>query len=130
MSDYCKAQLTAVYSENADFSDPEIDTSNWEEFVLTAPTKSEERKVVATSSAAITIVTATYTTVALFAVKNLDPTNYVTCVYKTAGGGATAQTCRIPAGGMLILSDLTAATSPTLQATSANCLCKVFIAGT
>ena len=130
MADYCKASLVAVYSENADYRDPEVDTQNWEEYVLTSPVKAEEHKVNATSAAAITISTANYTAVALFAVKNLDATNYVTCIYKTAGGAATAQTCRIPAGGLLVLSDLTAATSPTLQASGADCKCKVFIAGT
>ena len=130
MADYCKAAIRAVYSENADFSDPEVDTYNWDDYVLSSPTQGEERKILALSASAVTVTTTTYTTVTLFAVKNTDATNYVTCIYKSAGGGATAQTVRIPAGGLLVLSDVTAATSPTLQANGANCLCKVFIAGT
>lgn len=130
MADYCKASLKIVYSENSDFTDAEADTENWDAYELASPTKVEERKLLATSAGAVTIATGTYTTIPLLAIKNLDVTNYITAIYRTAGGAATNQTVRIPAGGLLVLSDVTPGTSPTVQGNAADCYCKVFIAGT
>lgn len=131
MSDYAKASVKLVYSTNADYSDPEIDTYNWSDYEISAPTKCEERKVSAATGAGTTITTnGTYTTVSLVVVHNLDTTNYVTATYRSAGGGATDQNIRIAAGRYLVLCDFTAASNLVLVANGAACTCQVVVVGT
>jgi hypothetical protein len=129
MAQFLKAKLDVVVSENSDYSDPEL-KSNWDPFELTP--QSAEQTIVRVDTGGGDVITTTgrFTAVTFVAVLNTDSTNYVTATYRTAGGAAVDQNVRIPAGGLLVLSDFTTANNLTLVANTAACVCKVIVAGT
>lgn len=85
------------------------------------------KQVVAAATGGTTITTSSYNSVALVAAQNLDDTNYVTAVYRTAGGGGTDQTHRILANRLLLVTDFTLASNLTLTANTAACSTRYFI---
>lgn len=129
MAQFLKAKLDVVVSENSDYSDPEL-KANWDPFELTP--QSAEQTIVRVDTGAGDTITTTgrFTAVTFVAVLNTDETNFVTATYRTAGGAAVDQDIRIPAGGLLVLSDFTTANNLLLVADTAACVCKVIIAGT
>lgn len=129
-SDYLRAQ-PAYYEMDT------VDTAYWRiADVVTVPTAST-----------LTIDLSYFTTIYGFGIQNQDPNNYVTLIYKSAGGGATSQTTRVlpiasinpttpavltpPAtgGAFFWTSDVTQSTNPTLQANTNPCVCSITIIG-
>lgn len=131
MADYAKLAITATYSENSDYSSPNS-VRTFPAYEISTPTDFDEYKVTADTGGGTAVSLAKYAAagITMLVVKNRDATNYVTATYITAGGGVTTQTVRIPAGGFLVLCDVTSTTALTLAANSAAVKCEVFIAGT
>ena len=130
MTDYAKIELSARYSASSDYSSPDWTTSTWLPFELT-PDEGAQFKVEAATSSGTTVTTSIYSSVTLVAVQNIDPTNYVTATFRTAGNSTTDNIIRIAAdGGILVVSDFTAANNLVLAADTAVCTCRVLIVGT
>jgi hypothetical protein len=126
MADYAKAKLEVTYSENADYSEPDFKT-NWPLYELTPD--EGETTILEVVTGGTTVTTSTrYSTITLYAVINLDPTNYVTATWTDNSANANIQ--KVPAGAILVVPDINGATNPTIQANSATCRCKVVIMGT
>jgi len=121
---YFKAKLQTTFSENSDYSNPQF-SPDWAAFELT-PDEAESYTIKVDTVGDTVTTNTRFTTVTFCAIKNMDSTNYVTAVYTTS----VAQTCIIPAGGMLILPTFAAAGNLALQANGASVVCKVVIAGT
>lgn len=127
MTDYARITANFEVSENSDYGEPYIDPPKW--VAELTPDEGFFERVDAETTG-VTISTSKLSTCTVLAIRNRDTTNYVTLVWRGAGGGANDMTVRIPAGGMLYLQDITAATDPTLTADTATCKCEVFYAGT
>lgn len=128
MAKYLKAELEILLSANADYSDEDWVT-NWADYTPT-PDEAFQMEIQADVGSAVTVYTSHLSTVTLVALKNTDSTNFVTATFRTAGNGATDNIIRIPAGGLLVVSDFTAANNLTLQADTAVVNCKVLVCGT
>lgn len=128
MSDYLKVRLGIRCFSDADSSVKLFDTSSWEEYALT-PDEVVHMKVEAATTGT-TVTTSIYSSVTLVAIQNDDSTNYVTATFRTAGNSSTDNIVRIPAGGFLLVTDFTAANNLVLTANTAECNCRVIIAGT
>ena len=131
MADYMKVAVTALFSENADYTDAMADTHDWSAWERTGNYVQEAKIVAPTSGGAAANIggLATFTGPVMFVLKNLDVSNAVTLVYKDMSG--TTNTLRITRGGIAVIPNLDPTTTPTLVSTAvATVLCKVFAVGT
>lgn len=126
MTDNLRTSLEITFSEQANFSDPEW-TTNWANFDLT-PEGAETRKL-EIGTGAETIDLGDYSAITQLAVKNEDPTNYVTATFRSVGNGAVDNILRIQPNSFLVVSDVTPGSDLILQANGAPVLVKIAIAG-
>ena len=125
MSNYLKASLDVVYSENVDYTDPQLTASPTA--VELTPDECVVFELEIGSGAAETLAMP-FSTATFFAVINKSTTNALTLIYKTAS--TVSSTVQIAAGGMFVTPDLLTTTAPTLQGSGATVKCKVILAGT
>ncbi len=131
MADYGKIEVTATLSEKSDFSSPYA-KREFTAYEVTTPTDGGVEKVTC-DTAGTSFSVAKYTAMTGFVFKNLDTTNYVTVIFYSVGGGATAQTQRVPAKGVLVCSDPDPSRNSgvwTFTANGAPCKAEVFVMGT
>lgn len=123
---YGKLIFRAVYSKNEDYTEADRDTVGWPPFELSALTRcSFRRQSIPTTAVALSFLAA-YPIVASSAFlvfKNLDATNYILVKWYSNGGGATMQSARVPAGGLLVIPDFhLTSTTITAQAVGGACV--------
>lgn len=103
----------------------EEERTDWQAKEFSGQTWVESKVQAATGGT--TVTTSGYTAVALVAVWNTDPTNYVDATYRTAANGANDNKVRIQAGEFVVLPDFTKANNLTLTANTAACWCHYLI---
>lgn len=126
MTDYARVSLTARFSEQSDFSDRILD--RFVEYEPSSPALYSDQ-VVSAALAGTTVDLGAFTTIKYLVVHNRDTTNFVTAVYRSAGGAAANQTQKILAGQLLLLPDVTPANDIVLSADTAICECEIIIVG-
>lgn len=126
MSDYLKIEVGFVASENSDYSDPENNVEFDPYEALVEGYESFKREIGTSNE---TVELGQYSTINELIVKNLDPTNYVTATFRSAGNGSTDNIIRIGAGKFAILPDVTPGNDLVLVANGAACLVRIAIAG-
>lgn len=132
MADYSKLKVSAVYSENSDYSDPRLQTS-LEAYTSTTATHYMQLMQTVGTAAAETLTLDNFTTIEYVIVKNKDATNYVTVtISDSAGLGTTDTVVRVAAGRLLVTPDVTGGSGKTitLQANTAACDVEVIVVGT
>ena len=132
MTDYARLRLSLEVSDASDYSRPRI--SGFE--VTAVPDEYRVGEVIEVA----TTPGQTYTLSHLASltdliIKNLDTTNYVTVTWRsvanTAGSPSSVDNiCRLAAGKMMILNDVTVANNLTLVADTAALLVEISYLGT
>lgn len=125
MSDYCKIEAKATYSESSTYQPTKVATSiaNYE----ITPDEGEYRKIEA-DTGGTTAELGTYVSITCVIVKNRDDTNYVAAAFTDLGSNACS--VRIPAGGILVIPGIDPTADLVLTANTAAVICEVFVAGT
>lgn len=126
MTDYAKAKFSCVYSEDSGYIDEEWHT-NWDAYDLT-PDEGETFKVEAALAPGTTISFSYLSAATLLAIKNESTVNFITVTWTDSALNANTQ--KVPAKGLLVIPDLSPATSVVLTANVAVCTCKICILGT
>lgn len=126
MTDYCKLRVSAVYSQNSDYSSPLVNLPI-ADYIPTTAVKNLATMVYA-ATGGTTVELGNFNSTLLTVVKNMDTTNYVTVTRTFA---AATQTDRIVPGGIFVTTTpFTISGDLILTANTATCICEVFIAGT
>jgi hypothetical protein len=125
MADYSKSFTQELYSQNSDYSEPEI--SKVYTSTYTSPTVCETKRITVATSGEAVIDASTYSSVRFFVLHNYDTTNYVGVTYTSKANVAT--TVRVPAGETLRLPDLKSGVDITLAANTDACVCEYVLVG-
>ena len=131
MADYCKVRFLVTYSENSDYSDPLVEADWSAEY---RPDEIIQRKVEAVINAGggeHTAITATDLDDPLIAlaVRNRDDTNFVTLTYTEGAAGTDVVDIKIPAGAMVMVTDVDSTAAIKLTADTATCVCDAILIG-
>jgi hypothetical protein len=130
MTDYARLFAKFEVSSSSDYANPYVDPPIWTETFTPDEVLYNGRIEAALDPSTTTITTSIYSSVSLFALRNVDSTNYVTITFHSAGHGATHNIVRVPAGGVFITQDFTASYDVELMANTAALNCEVLILGT
>lgn len=123
MADNFKVKIDGVYSENADYTDPEWSTDEWDAYEIDPTEKWGPSKVLAATAGTTLTPGGFLTTQCAMLFKNLDSSNYVQVGWTDVS--TTACVVRVPAGGILVVPAVNPGTTVVLTANTAAVLCKV-----
>lgn len=126
MADYLRVGISATYSENSDYSDPETQTA-WTDWTET-PDEYRELKLQVDTTPAVALDVSDFATVSFVAIRNTDDNNFVTVVWTDSAANANTQ--KLAAGRCLVIPDIDPSATFSLQANNAAVVCKLLIAGT
>ena len=125
MSDYAKALVKAVYSQNSDYNDPDTDT-NYDEYEIT-PDELMSLRVDAETGGTVAMAANALATISLMIIINTHASNVVTAAFTNANG---ADSITIAGkNGMLVTTDVVATAALTLTSAGSVSSCRVLIFG-
>jgi len=123
---YAKIDVSAVFSDNSDYSFP-IARTQMESYELSSPTKYLHQTFVPVTTPGTAIELGMFTTIALLVIHNQSASIAVTAAFTS---NSTANVPSIPANGMLVQSNVTVANDLTIVAASGTPSVEIFIVGT
>ena len=124
---YFKLAVKGVYSENSDYSDP-VAAFNPSADTLTINEYYHCRIDAATSAGVVIDLASFAEGIKMMMVKNLDSAIVITAEFDTAGDSNVS--IAIPAGGMMVTPDATAAGDLTLISASGTPVAEIMVLGT
>lgn len=124
MTDYGRVTFRARYSEDEQHADPEWE-ANWADYDV-APDEGHAAVVEVATTATTLIDNATYATLSVLAVHNLDPVGGNSVEITWTDNGAHANSQDVPPGGILIVPDVDGSVAVT--GTAQNSAVKVRVA--
>lgn len=126
---YAKFVAYGLFSQNSDYEPPKPPI-DFNAYAMTTPTRQVFGEVLATQASDYTLDLATFGTILLMVVQNLDTTNYFTATWRSAANGSTDNKARVTTNyGFLVTNDVTPGSDLILRANTADCKAYIWVVG-